>query len=524
MTSWTSFKAAKKFFSPEKDVYVVALISFVFFWVAAWAWPFGPGRDALGYIAYYFDFNSAHPYDPFFMMLRTPLPSFFFVPALIQFGTAFVEWIMCAIYVAAMVACFKVGMLWSRKLAYIFWIGVLFQFGYSSMYHVLSSDPLSTLLSTFFFAIIFLNADRWAMGSFFLAGVLAGLNFLSRPSNQLFIVFAILPFLVTKLSLRRRAALAFVFIAGMAPSLLGWAYINKQKRGTFTISRATHLLNPIWRVWIVDQTISPDNGPKSRLLAEKLERSVLLKPEHKGVTAKQYMAASNYHEKINELAEMIDREWGPSNNYKVLRDVAVEAIQRNPGKYFLGVLSNYIQTLTLNYKHPVPLVGGASVFTNKKRVAYIGGDGKDHFDPIDQVDLSATKNSDVYEQMLKSRHPSIHRAYLIQNIQLPARSGSVFLGRILNLVAQVYPPALLCVLLFFTSFLFKLYLTNLERILLFSVLFSLGHLLAGSLTIHVAIYQYRQYFEPIFILSGILGLKGIIEGRKQLKLRMSKTV
>lgn len=496
---------------PKHDLLLVFIASWVVFWIQSIAWPLGPGRDALGYLAYYFDFGKSHPFDEFFMLLRTPLPSFVFTPLLLKFGSLFVEFLLSLTFATGLLLCFKVGLLWSRKVATLFWLLLLVQFGYGSLYHVVSSDSLNSFFVAVFFFFIFWGTKNKKIYFYFLSGIVAGLLFLIRPSNQLLIFFFLVPFLVKNSSFKSRAMCSGVFLAGILPILFSWAAWNYKMTGVFTLSRTTYLLNPIWRVWIADQTISPDNGPQSKKLAQAIDER--LKPKE---GSRAYMASPNYNIKIGELGKLVDDAWGKDSNYKIVKDVAVEAIVANPQKYILGVLQIYLQTLALNYKHPVPLKGGAFVHTHKGRVAYVGDDQKDHFDLLGDVDLSKVKNSPLYEESLQKNNPTLAKAFQIQKTMLPERSGNIAWGKWMNRLAQVYPPCLFWIFCFFVGLLFKSKLGNYELILGFFVLFSLAHLLVGCLTIHVAVYQYRLYFEPVFILAGLTGILNIAAGRKKL--------
>jgi hypothetical protein len=475
------------------------------------AWPLGPGRDSLGYLAYYYDFNRPEPYDALFMILRTPLPSFFFTPLLEKFGAVFVEGLLFGLYAVCLLALFYIGKTWSRTVGYLVVALCTLQFGWGSLFHVVSSDSLTGALTILvFWGFLFsLLRDRPLLALF--AGICAGLLFLSRPSNQLYIFLALAPFLLRKTWLRK-LAIAAAFVAGMAPFLLGWAWYNQKTYGAFTLARATYLINPIWRLWITDQIVKPDNGPASQRLAREIQDRILSQPPHaqKGVTVEEYFASPAYNQKMPELMAMIDEVWGRDSNYSILRDVSLEAIGRYPGRYAQGVALNFLQTFFINYKHPVPLRGGASVYTHKQGVAFMGPDISDHFVPLAEVNLDSVRNSEEYEDFLRKKHPSILRAYQLQQSELPPRSGLVSWGTFLNFVAQFFVPMPFWLGLYLLGVFRGWPWTNQDRFLLFFLAFALGHILAGSLSIHTVIYQYRLFFDPFFLLGGAVGLKYLV--------------
>ena len=95
---------------------------------------------------------------------------------------------------------------------------------------------------------------------------------------------------------------------------------------------------PFLRVWLADNTISPENGPASRRLARLVENDVLTREPYKSlhVPVDAYLANGSNYETVRLIA-LSDNVLGRDSNYSVLFDSAVEAIRKHPGTYARGV-------------------------------------------------------------------------------------------------------------------------------------------------------------------------------------------
>jgi hypothetical protein len=95
---------------------------------------------------------------------------------------------------------------------------------------------------------------------------------------------------------------------------------------------------PFLRVWLVDRTIAPENGPASRRLARLVEDEVLTRGPYRRlhVPLDAYLANGSNYETVRLIA-LSDRVLGRDTNYSVLFDSSVEAIRKHPGTYVRGV-------------------------------------------------------------------------------------------------------------------------------------------------------------------------------------------
>jgi hypothetical protein len=99
-------------------------------------------------------------------------------------------------------------------------------------------------------------------------------------------------------------------------------------------------------VFTDDRTISPENGPASERLGELVEEHVLAEEPHAGldVPLDAYFANGSNYETVRLIA-LSDSVLGRDENYAVLFDSAVEAIEEHPGTYVSGVADAYWEFL-----------------------------------------------------------------------------------------------------------------------------------------------------------------------------------
>jgi hypothetical protein len=109
-----------------------------------------------------------------------------------------------------------------------------------------------------------------------------------------------------------------------------------------TVARGGRAWVPFLRVFLADKTISPENGPASRRLADLIEIEVLTKEPHASldVPLDAYLRNGSNYETVRLIA-LSDKVLGRDENYDVLFDSALEAIREHPGTYVRGVADTY---------------------------------------------------------------------------------------------------------------------------------------------------------------------------------------
>ena len=169
---------------------------------------------------------------------------------------------------------------------------------------------------------------------------------LIRPANQVLLLAALVP-LVAPVAWRRRLAWSGACIAAAALPLAAWALHNGIRYDDATVARGGRAWVPFLIVFTGNQTISPDNGPASRRLAELIEQQVLAEPpfESLRVPLETYLQTGSNYETVRLIA-LSDTVLGRGENYDVLFDSAFEAIREHPGTYVDGVAETIGDFLT----------------------------------------------------------------------------------------------------------------------------------------------------------------------------------
>ncbi|HXF98356.1 MAG TPA: hypothetical protein VNJ46_07060, partial [Gaiellaceae bacterium] len=94
----------------------------------------------------------------------------------------------------------------------------------------------------------------------------------------------------------------------------------------------------LFRLFVADRIVHPENGPASRELARAVARELLPREPYRsyGITLDEFFSSGSFrmHEDLTVLA---DRTWGWDDDYAHLARVAREAILAHPGAYARGV-------------------------------------------------------------------------------------------------------------------------------------------------------------------------------------------
>jgi hypothetical protein len=135
---------------------------------------------------------------------------------------------------------------------------------------------------------------------------------------------------------RIRATTAFVLAAGLP--LLGWAVHNGVRLDDYTVARGGGASVPLFRAFVADRIVRPENGPASRELARVVARDLLPHEPYRsyGIDLDRFFSSgsSRMHD---DLVVLADRTWGWDDDYRHLGRVGREAVRAHPGTYLRGV-------------------------------------------------------------------------------------------------------------------------------------------------------------------------------------------
>jgi hypothetical protein len=315
------------------------------YWLQALGWPMAKGRDTWDYLAYYLQLADAEPPLEMLQLFRTPLTPLAVGLPLDLGGTVLLEIAFGLFYAASVVAWSATALTFGRLPALLAGVLLLVYPAWATLYHQASSDAVfATGLALW--ALLLARTLEWPSTWRFVAvGAGIAVLVLIRPANQVLLPAAFAALLVP-VAWPRRLAWSAVCLAAAVGLLGAWAVHNGIRYDDATVARGGRAWVPFLRVWLDDQTISPDNGGASRRLSALIEREVLAKDPHArlDVSLDGYLANGTNYETVRLIA-VSDRVLGRGENYDVLFDSAVDAIRDHPGTYVRGVADTFWEFL-----------------------------------------------------------------------------------------------------------------------------------------------------------------------------------
>ena len=324
---------------------ILVAASLVVFVIQSLGWPTAPGRDLESYLAVYVDFWHTDAVFPWEMLSRVPVAPLV-VGGLLDTGSPFlVETVSALLFAGSILLYAKTALLFGRGPAVLVGAALVLYPGYGVVFHELASEIVFAAGFAVWVAVV-VRAALFPSGRWFAAaGAATGLIALTRPANQVFLVVAILPLLLPG-SWRARVGRTAAF-AGVAIALLGaWAATNLWRYDDLAVSRGGQASLPFFRVFIVDHTVRPENGPASRELAAAVERELLTKEPYRsyGIDIETFFSRGSPREH-EDLISLSDRLWGWDSDYGMLGRAAREAVREHPGTFARSVLGDFWKEL-----------------------------------------------------------------------------------------------------------------------------------------------------------------------------------
>lgn len=316
------------------------------------AWPMTLGRDGTTYIMYWADMWNAHPAFPELMLYRTPLAPIVIGIPLQLGGAILLEIVFGVLYAVSIVAYALAAATYSRVCAVLVALVLILYPEYGALFHQAASDAVLAAAVALWSLGAVRTLNRPTLGRYALlgAGVL-GLV-LARPSAQLFVLFAVVP-LIAGGTWRRRALHAGVFAIAAVAALVAWASYNSVRYGDFVVARTSNADIPFYRLFVLEHSVSPANGPASRELAAAVKADLL--PQYRGQFTVDTFFSTASDRMWGDLVVLSDEHWGWSSDYAILRRVALETIRKHPGLYAHDVGAAVKVELTWPYIWAAPV-------------------------------------------------------------------------------------------------------------------------------------------------------------------------
>jgi hypothetical protein len=187
-------------------------------------------------------------------------------------------------------------------------------------------------------------------------GVAVFLLVLVRPAAQTLLGFAAVPLLQPGVGLRDRLLRAAAFLGAGGILLVAWAGYNDLRYDDFAVARGSVAVVPLYRVFVMDRLVRPDNGPASALLARAVADDLLPREPYRGLGLDVPTVLGSGDSRVwSDLAALVDRRFGWETDHAILRRVAIEAIRRDPLAYLKGVAASISVTFRDELRPPAPV-------------------------------------------------------------------------------------------------------------------------------------------------------------------------
>lgn len=474
------------------------------------AWPMSLGRDGTTYLMYYRDMWNAHPAFPELMLYRTPLAPLLIGVPLQLGGAILLEIVLGVAYAISITAYALAAATVSRVCGVLVAVALLLDPGYGALFHQAASDSAFAFTLAVWTLGAALTMRKPSLTRYALLGAGTLGLVLARPSSQLFVAFAFVPLLAAG-AWRIRVARAAVFAAAAAAMLVAWAGYNSVRYGDFVVARTGNADVPFYRTFVLERTVSPQNGPASKKLADAV-RTDLLPKYHGQFTVRTFFSTAS-DRMWGDLVVLSDRRWGWSSDYAILRKVALEAIRAHPRLYARDVASAVNVELSWPYSWAAPVQQQPARPTGARPVQ----PPQPQSDPNDPGGilwwLASTPDGHIHggpngSLVWTNSGGQAHSSWLNRSVgrlssDLPNRNGSRRAATVLNDVSRFFPRPWMWLLLGALAFLVR----KPRRLLLPAALAALAlALIVATMLGMPPGLAYRVPVEPLFVLFACAAL------------------
>ncbi len=300
------------------------------------ALPLAPGRDLGRYLIVYaqlFDQNVVFPHALASRTPGTPLAA----GGLLEAGPLVAEAGAGLLYGLSIVAWCSVARRFGSAAAIATAVTLLLYPGYVLLFHRLSSDAVFAACFALVAWLVARAAERPSAGRAAALGAGVAALVLVRPVSQVLLVLALVP-LIAAGTWRGRVQASAAFVLAAVLPLLGWAAHNAVRAEDFAVVRGGGSALPLFRAFVADRIVGPENGPASRALERAVARDLLpYEPYRSYEVDLERFFSSGSARMHDDLIGLSDRVWGWDDDYRHLARVGREAALAHPGTYARGV-------------------------------------------------------------------------------------------------------------------------------------------------------------------------------------------
>jgi len=300
------------------------------------AFPLAAGRDLGTYLRASFELRADEVVLPQALLMRAPVTGVV-AEGLLALGPLAAEVAMALLYALAVLCWWRVGRTVGVAPGIVVAALVLAYPGYVLLFHRLASDALYAAA----FALAALLTARLVgsrtPGRAAAVGLGLALLVLIRPVSLVLVLFAP-ALLLAREGWRPRVTALAALTAAVALPLLVWAGHNAARADDFTVVRGAGHGLPLYRAFVVDRIVSPENGDASRELARAVTDDLLPREPYRSYDIELDTFFGSGSARMHEdLIGLADRTWGWDDDYAHLARVGREAVRAHPGTYARGV-------------------------------------------------------------------------------------------------------------------------------------------------------------------------------------------
>ena len=462
---------AARYAETRAGTVTVFLAAVVVWWIQAIAMPLAAGRDFGTYVGAFVELFQSDPIDLGYVLGRTPVAPLVTGALLTPFDGALAEPVMSLLYAGSILAWFLAARRFGGAAALATALLLLAYPSYGILMHELSSDSVFAMAFAGWSLLAMRVIERPSTTGWIALGAGVGVLALVRPLNQVLLVFVVLV-LVLGTTWRSRLTWAAAFVLPVVVIVAAWTVHNGVRYDDYTLSRAGNTNWPIYRVYLFDKLVRPDNGPASREMARAVQEDLLPYEPYRsyGITLQRFFEDPSAR-MLEDMGALANRRWGWHTDQKILRDIAFEAIRTHPVPYAENVSGTIFDLLRKPVYRPLsrpspttsapsgdqPANGGGvgeTIVVNGKVLpkpsegeaipgAREGGPTTPD-NSIRTVWTSASERHLVFDRPDdERRYEQLHRDIDEISAGLPDRAGSYDLALLLNRSARWFPPPIL---------------------------------------------------------------------------------
>jgi hypothetical protein len=325
----------ERFVESRRAAPAVLAASLVVYAAVSVALPLQAGRDLPRYLLDYAQLFDTHVVYPNALLGRTPGTPLI-TGVLLDGGPVVSELGAAVLYALSVLAWFYVARRFGSVAALATAVALLAYPGYVLLFHELASDALFAAAFALVALLLARAVERPSAGRAAALGLGVAALVYARPVGQVLLLLGLVPLLAARGRGPRLEAVGAFAAAALVPLVVLAAH-NAIRADDFTVVRGGSA-SLLFRTFVADRIVRPDNGPASEELARAVESGLLPNEPYRSRRIDlDTFFSSGSPRMFDDLTVLADRTWGWDDDYRHLGRVAREAIRAHPATYARGV-------------------------------------------------------------------------------------------------------------------------------------------------------------------------------------------